>query len=250
MLRIAALVCLLVPALAQDDASRLVEACFEGDAARARALLDGGADANAAGAEGVTPLMAAAADGHVDVVRLLLARGADVDGRNRGGATALFVAAGARRAPPEGLVDFYFYMVRRVEVVRLLLAAGADPNGPADGPLPLVAALEAGLLPIAEALLRAGASFDREFAGATLGAVAVRETMKDDEEMLDFVLRHGAKPDREALWKAVEDNRIAVATVTLVHAAERGRFRNDFDRRRYLGMVAYFWAAFQLYGAP
>ena len=31
--------------------------------------------------------------------------------------------------------------------------------------------------------------------------------MKDDEEMLDFVLRHGAKPDREALWKAVEDNR-------------------------------------------
>ncbi len=50
-----------------------------GTAEVAEALLVAGADANAASADGVTPLMRAAAGGRVEVVRVLLAAGADAN---------------------------------------------------------------------------------------------------------------------------------------------------------------------------
>ena len=119
------------------------------DAASVPALLSGGADVDAADADGVTPLMRAATlteplvglllehgasvrartkvgndallmaarkPGNAAVVSLLLAHGAEFDGRNAGGATPLMAAVAAEDA----------------ESVRVLLDAGADVNASPD----------------------------------------------------------------------------------------------------------------------
>lgn len=79
----------------------LTDACLEGDAVCARALLARGADVDYAdpdpeheGRYTWTPLMHAARRGHADIVRLLLEAGADPDRRDRDSNTALTLAAG------------------------------------------------------------------------------------------------------------------------------------------------------------
>ena len=73
----------------------IVEAARRGDAARVKALLDGGADVNAFGSDRTTALMAAAEAGREDVARLLMDRKADVNLRNARGQTAAEVANAA-----------------------------------------------------------------------------------------------------------------------------------------------------------
>ena len=73
-------------------------------------LIDEGADVNAAGFKGITPLMSAAKNHKTEEVRLLLARGADPNRRQDQGHTALMFAAHAGD----------------VESIRLLLGKGAD----------------------------------------------------------------------------------------------------------------------------
>ena len=77
-----------------------------------RALLDAGADANGASADGNTPLMGAARAGHLAVVHLLLERSANVNATTGNGWTALMAAIEAKN----------------LEVVAALLKSGADPN--------------------------------------------------------------------------------------------------------------------------
>jgi hypothetical protein len=57
----------------------LLDAARGGDVGRVRAILDAGADVNAANRYGVTALGFAAERGHIDVVRMLVERGADVN---------------------------------------------------------------------------------------------------------------------------------------------------------------------------
>ncbi|MGE0394413.1 MAG: ankyrin repeat domain-containing protein, partial [Vicinamibacterales bacterium] len=87
----------------------------------ARALLDGGADANAASASGFTPLMFAARAGVPALADLLLVRGARINAAAGDGATALHVAV------VRGHVDLALF----------LLARGADPNADGNGFTPL-----------------------------------------------------------------------------------------------------------------
>ena len=61
----------------------LIEAAAEGDVRWVRKLLDRGADVNARGALGGTPLHWAAREGRLSVARLLLDRGADVNAETR-----------------------------------------------------------------------------------------------------------------------------------------------------------------------
>jgi ankyrin repeat protein len=106
-----------------------------------RDLLGRGAKPGRAGADGITPLMAAAQAGHTETVRTLLDAGADVNARRGGGAkgrTALIDAAGAGHA----------------EIVRLLLGKGADPNARGDGDATaLIEAARGGHAAVAELLL-------------------------------------------------------------------------------------------------
>ncbi len=90
-------------------------AARDGDASRVRALLDQGADVNAAVRSrekrspewGSTPLHYAVRDGHVEIVRLLIEKGADVNAGNDRGVTPLHRA------------------IHNDEIVKLLIDAGA-----------------------------------------------------------------------------------------------------------------------------
>ena len=75
-------------------------------------FLQEGADPNAPGADGDTPLIAAARIGFVGIAEQLLAHKAKVDGENSKGETALIVAILGGHAP----------------MARLLLQRGADPD--------------------------------------------------------------------------------------------------------------------------
>ena len=93
-----------------DDA--LLEAAGRGDAVAVRTLLEGGADVNAAGGDGMTALHIAAQTGNLEIAEFLIEAYADIHAGSRiGGYTALHLAAGGAHA----------------SVVRLLLGAGADP---------------------------------------------------------------------------------------------------------------------------
>ncbi|MBV9656803.1 MAG: ankyrin repeat domain-containing protein [Verrucomicrobia bacterium] len=70
----------------------LLVACTLGNNAIVKALLDRGANANAALDRGQTPLMCAAQSGKADTVALLLARGANARAANADGATAGIIA--------------------------------------------------------------------------------------------------------------------------------------------------------------
>lgn len=81
-----------------------------------RALLEAGADPNAADPRGYTPLHLAAARGDAGTVRLLLQHGADVRARTATGDTPIYVAAHWDQA----------------EAAKVLLRAGADAHEPND----------------------------------------------------------------------------------------------------------------------
>ena len=116
--------CVALLDAARGDEERLLDAVVGGDAARVRALLDGGsitlADVDALlrsprtqhHRERCTALHWACAGGHVGVVDALCERGADADATDAAGWTPLMEAATAGEAG----------------AVRALLAAGADPR--------------------------------------------------------------------------------------------------------------------------
>jgi cytohesin len=112
-----------------------------GDMDRVRELIEEGADVNAEGRRGETPLHAAAAKGHKEIAELLIAKGAEVDA-NRPGYTPLTWAiwnddrdiimlllksgADANFDPEnDGPAIFYSVWNEDVELAKLLLAHGA-----------------------------------------------------------------------------------------------------------------------------
>ena len=84
----------------------------EGHPETALALLEDGADVDAADNFGMTPLHGAAMIGDVDVARVLLDKGADVNRQTLAGYTALHIAASSGKT----------------EFVQFLLDKGADRN--------------------------------------------------------------------------------------------------------------------------
>ncbi len=93
-------------------AAELAGAAGEGDAARVRELVHAGADPNAHGDRGVTPLQFAMLAQDLDGMRALLDAGADPNLPGLGGATPVHMAA---------IADDPKYL-------RLLLDHGGDPN--------------------------------------------------------------------------------------------------------------------------
>jgi ankyrin repeat protein len=120
----------------------LLDAAEQGDRAVALQLLARGADPNAAGPDGTTPVMWAASNDDLDLVRALIKAGGDVKKRNQFGTSALTEAA----------------IVGSTGVIDALLTAGADPNtrNP-EGETPLMAVARSGHVEAARRLLAAGA---------------------------------------------------------------------------------------------
>jgi ankyrin repeat protein len=119
-----------------------------------RALVDRGADVNAAEPRGrQTALMWAAAEGHDDVVSGLIAIGAKVDAASKGGFTPLVFAIVKGDVP----------------AIKMLLRAGANPNVTLQsGARPVIVAMQYKHTDAALALLEGGADLDvRDRAGNT-----------------------------------------------------------------------------------
>jgi len=113
------LACLLVGcskpdpnALTKDGTTQLSDALITRNTARAKALIEQGADINQKDDQGYTALMSAAVSGNTEIVKLLLSKGADVTPKDKEkGKTALMWAANAKPPHPD--------------IVQLLKQAGA-----------------------------------------------------------------------------------------------------------------------------
>jgi uncharacterized protein len=119
----------LANAYSPDGFTPLGFAVFFGQPEVAKALLDGGADVNAASRESmkVTPLASAAAAKQTDIARLLIEHGANVNARAASGHIPLHEASANGN----------------VELVKLLIEKGADVNAKTDdGKTPLDFAIE------------------------------------------------------------------------------------------------------------
>ena len=128
----------LIPAdLPRGGWTPLMYAARQGAFEAAAALVEIGADINAADPAGTTPMILAIINGHFDLARMLLDKGADPNVADASGMTALYAAVDmhtlgwmqGRPAPkPSGDLD-------SVDIVKALLAHGANPNAQLKAPL-------------------------------------------------------------------------------------------------------------------
>jgi ankyrin repeat protein len=157
-------------------AGPLHDAARDGDLEKVRALIDEGAEIDARGENGETPLILAILGGHADVTELLIGLGADVMARNARGLTPLHAAAYSGSA----------------ELARLLLDHGAalEDTANVSGATPLMLAAEENHVAVAELLIARGADLsipDRDGFTPLSQAWAKKRT-----EMVRLLKQHGA----------------------------------------------------------
>ena len=155
----------------------LLDAVESGDRTAALRLLAKGANPNATGPDGTTPIMWAAANDDVELVRALVKAGANVGARNHFGTSALTEAATTGSA----------------SVIDVLLKAGADPNSAnPEGETPLMAAARSGRLEAAKLLIEAGANVSAKetFGGQSALMWAAAQSQA---EMVKFLASKGAE---------------------------------------------------------
>src|SRR4051794_16571544 len=217
---------LLAGGAAADAANRygvtpLLQASRTGDAAIMAALLKAGAGAGRAHPDGETPLMAAARTGNLGAVRLLIEAGADANAADSyQHETALMWAAAEGHAA----------------VVEELLKAGADPNSkgrvttvedrknsdhPTGGLTALMFAARNGHESVVRRLAAAGADLNAVNGdGATAMMIAI---VNDRFDLARTLLDLGADPNDGALYFAVDMH----DATTDMRARDGSRLRAD-----------------------
>jgi len=161
------------------------------------ALLDMGADVNAARRSGHTILMSACWRGDLELVRVLLDRGADVNARTGNGYTALMDACNHHgQNPAHG----------HTEIVRALLEKGADPN------------------------VWVTQEYDSADQTAHFGMSPLERAARDGNiEMVQMMLKRGAKVRAAAFMHAIGQNR-AIARMLLNKLVDvNGAFFEDWE---------------------
>jgi uncharacterized protein len=144
-LRIALLLACGTPLAAAAESTALIEAVKRHDRVAVNALLDRGADLDAAEADGTTALHWAAQINDLEMIGLLLDTGAAATASNRFNVTPLELAANNGNAA----------------AIERLLRAGADANAHSrQGQTPLMSAALSGNVAAVEALLAHGAAVD------------------------------------------------------------------------------------------
>ncbi len=243
---------LVQPPPGQYGITELMSAALAGDAATVKALLEAGADVNAADDWGDTALIRAAASGHAAVVELLLEAGADPEAPSRSGDTALAIAikyragdvalvllehgadpdvtlqSGSSRPPTTVLERAAVH--GQSAVVAAMIERGVDlANG---GPAALNAALWRGHEDIAAALIAGGVDVDAApwslDPGVHLqtGDFPLQTAAQGGHvRSVELLLRHGAdvnlrdRHGRSALHYAARNGHARAATVLLAHGA-------------------------------
>ncbi len=108
----------------------LLFASREGCAECAQALIDGGADLNAADPDGINPTISALINGHYDVAGLLIDKGANVNLVDKTGRSPLYAAVDdhtmpySNRPSPKEADD----TLTSMDIVKTLIAHGANVN--------------------------------------------------------------------------------------------------------------------------
>jgi ankyrin repeat protein len=165
----------------------LVEAAKARDWTVLARLLEEGADANAATADGTTALHWASYWDDVGAAERLLRAGADVDAANDLGATAVWNASVNGSAP----------------MVRVLLRAGADPDAALlAGETPVMCAARTGAADVLELLLRAGAEPNAR--GTRAQTALMWAAAQGHPDAVRVLLAHGADVHaRSETWSQV-----------------------------------------------
>ncbi|KAG8352811.1 hypothetical protein FVEN_g9195 [Fusarium venenatum] len=159
-------------------ASRLYYVCLTGLPDVARALIDKGADINAAGGRYDNALKAAATKGHYEVVKLLLEKDANVNALElKATMTALQDAAA------EG----------HYEVVKLLLEKGANVNASSCYGTALQAAAIEGRYEVVKLLLEKGANVN---ASSCYGTALEAASDRGHNNIVKLLIENGADTDR------------------------------------------------------
>ena len=154
-------------------------AAQNGDLGEVLALLEQGANPDAADRHGFTALARAAQYDRLDLMRLLLAAGANPNAANKWGRTPLMTCNSAEIA--EALLD----AGARVNVVTL-----ADGGGLREGETALMKAAANGSLPVVRALLSQGA--DLEMRDAENRNALIFAATNDHEDVVQELLAAGA----------------------------------------------------------
>ena len=157
----------------------LNDAIVTRDGGAVKAHVDAGTDVNAADANGITPLIAAATSGQRDVVQLLLSAGADINARGPEDRTALIYAIQAEQP------EMALFLVEQ---------KGIDLEArESHGSTPLVEAIAFHQMKVVEALLERGTDIN---APGPVGRTALHvEASNLDPKMIKWLLQHGANPD-------------------------------------------------------
>ncbi|HUU17636.1 MAG TPA: ankyrin repeat domain-containing protein [Sedimentisphaerales bacterium] len=156
------------------DISPLHLAIYMKDEAKAKSLIEGGADVNERTPYGTTPMHGAVDAGLKDIVELLIAKGADVNVRTPYGTTPMHRAV-------EGLKD----------IVELLIAKGADVNSRDNWSWTPLHSAVYGHNEIVELLIAKGANVNaRDEAGRTPLWYAQDE---GHTKIVELLRKHGAK---------------------------------------------------------
>lgn len=165
----------------------LVEAAKRADHAALKALIDAGADVDAAEADGATALHWASYRDDLEGAEWLIRAGADVDAANDLGATPLWAASQNGSLP----------MVAR------LLEAGAAPNAALlSGETPLMVAARSGSTEVVERLLAGGA--DLTARGARGQTALMWAVAQQHPDVVALLLEQGADVHaRSDVWSQV-----------------------------------------------
>src|SRR5690606_36221286 len=160
-------------------ASPLIDSIRGGELDQAQLLLERGADANAAEANGTTALHWAVNRGDRELVAALIKAGADVNARNASGASAMSEAA----------------LLGDTQLLSLLLEAGADVESPnADGMTALMVVSRSNNVDAAKLLLAHGAEVNAREAWKGQSAV-VWAAAQSQPVMLAVLLKAGGDPN-------------------------------------------------------
>jgi ankyrin len=154
----------------------LLFAARQGKLEAARALLDGGAAIDQAGADNTTPLLIAVVNGHYDLARLLIERGANPNIADANGRTPLYAAIDLRNVQWSQAPAPELPQAEHLALITKLLDGGADPKVVMTGQV------------------GHRGSFDMRWTDLKGGTAFSRAAWNGDIEVMRLLLAHGADP--------------------------------------------------------